>query len=54
MHINDQTVLHSVYGPIGGVGSSGNGFTHSTITNADQFTEWQWFTTRTTVPVYPF
>lgn len=54
VHINDQTVLHSVYGPIGGVGSSGNGFTHSTLTNADQFTEWQWVTTRVTVPVYPF
>lgn len=54
VHINDQTVLHEVYGPIGGVGDSGNGFAHSTLTNADQFTEWQWVTTRTTVPAYPF
>jgi benzaldehyde dehydrogenase (NAD) len=39
IHINDQTVLHEVYGPIGGVGASGNGFNHSTLTNADQFSE---------------
>jgi benzaldehyde dehydrogenase (NAD) len=54
VHINDQTVLHEVYGPIGGVGASGNGFSHSTLTNADQFTEWQWVTTRSQVPAYPF
>ncbi|MCU1646109.1 MAG: benzaldehyde dehydrogenase [Nocardia sp.] len=54
VHINDQTVLHEVYGPIGGVGDSGNGFNHSTLTNADQFTEWQWLTSRTEIPSYPF
>ena len=54
VHINDQTVLHEVYGPIGGVGVSGNGFNHSTLTNADQFSEWQWVTTRTEIPAYPF
>ena len=54
VHINDQTVLHEVYGPIGGIGVSGNGFNHSTLTNADQFTEWQWVTTRTEIPAYPF
>ena len=54
VHINDQTVLHSVYGPIGGVGASGNGYAHSTITNADQFSEWQWVTTRANLPKYPF
>jgi benzaldehyde dehydrogenase (NAD) len=54
VHINDQTVLHEVYGPIGGIGSSGNGYNHSTLTNADQFTEWQWLTTRTQIPAYPF
>jgi benzaldehyde dehydrogenase (NAD) len=54
IHINDQTVLHEVYGPIGGVGVSGNGFNHSTLTNADQFTEWQWVTTRMEVPPYPY
>ncbi|NPT56505.1 benzaldehyde dehydrogenase [Paraburkholderia elongata] len=54
IHINDQTVLHEVYGPIGGVGASGNGFNHSTLTNADQFSEWQWITTRSRIPAYPF
>jgi len=54
VHINDQTVLHGVYGPIGGVGTSGNGFGHSTLTNADQFSEWQWITTRSQIPAYPF
>ncbi|KKC26027.1 benzaldehyde dehydrogenase [Sphingomonas sp. SRS2] len=54
IHINDQTVLHEVYGPIGGVGSSGNGGNYGTGVNADQFTEWQWVTTRDTVPAYPF
>ncbi|MBS2531741.1 benzaldehyde dehydrogenase [Catenulispora sp. NF23] len=54
VHINDQTLIHEVYGPIGGTGDSGNGFNHSTLTNADQFSEWQWVTTRTEVPEYPF
>src|ERR1700692_4382324 len=54
VHINDQTVLHGVFGPIGGVGISGNGFGHSTLTNADQFSEWQWITTRSQIPAYPF
>ncbi len=54
VHINDQTVLHDVYGPIGGVGASGNGFNHSTLTNAEQFSEWQWITTRSKIPAYPF
>jgi benzaldehyde dehydrogenase (NAD) len=54
VHINDQTVLHGVYGPIGGLGSSGNGFGHGTVSNADQFSEWQWLTTRPQIPAYPF
>ncbi|MCU1477562.1 MAG: benzaldehyde dehydrogenase [Subtercola sp.] len=54
VHINDQPVLHEVYGPIGGVGVSGNGFNHSTLTNADQFTEWKWVTVRDEIAQYPF
>jgi benzaldehyde dehydrogenase (NAD) len=46
--------LHEVYGPIGGVGMSGNGFSHSTLTNADQFTEWKWITVRDEIAQYPF
>jgi benzaldehyde dehydrogenase (NAD) len=40
IHINDQTVVHGIYGPIGGVGISGNGFGHGASSNADQFSEW--------------
>jgi benzaldehyde dehydrogenase (NAD) len=54
VHINDQPVLHEVYGPIGGVGVSGNGFNYSTLTNADQFSEWKWITVRDEIPPYPF
>jgi benzaldehyde dehydrogenase (NAD) len=54
VHINDQTVLYGVYGPIGGVGISGNGFGYGTVSNADQFSEWQWITTRSKIPAYPF
>ena len=54
VHINDQTVVHGVYGPIGGVGASGNGFGHGTVSNADQFSEWQCITTRSKIAAYPF
>jgi len=54
VHINDQTVVHGVYGPIGGAGASGNGFGHGTVSNADQFSEWQWITTHAQIPAYPF
>src|SRR6202045_4809938 len=54
VHINDQTVVHGVYGPIGGVGASGNGFGYGTVCNADLFSEWQWMTTRSQIPAYPF
>jgi benzaldehyde dehydrogenase (NAD) len=54
VHINDQTVLYGVYGPIGGLGDSGNGFAYGTVSNADLFSEWQWITTRSQIPTYPF
>jgi benzaldehyde dehydrogenase (NAD) len=54
IHINDQTILHEVYGPIGGHGASGNGYSYSTLTNAEQFTEWQWVTSRAKIATYPF
>ena len=54
IHINDQTILHEVYGPIGGHGVSGNGYSYSTLTNTEQFTEWQWITSRETIAPYPF
>src|SRR6266403_1950257 len=54
VHINDQTLIHEVYGPIGGIGASGNGYKYSSVTNADLFTEWQWLTIQSEVPRYPF
>ena len=54
VHINDQTVMHEVFGPMGGLGLSGNGHNYSTLTNIDQFTEWQWVTSRDQLPAYPF
>jgi len=54
VHINDQTVVHGIYGPIGGVGISGNGFGHGASSNADQFSEWQWITVHPQLPTYPF
>lgn len=54
VHINDQTVVHGIYGPIAGVGKSGNGFGHGTVSNADTFSEWQWITTHAAIPAYPF
>ena len=54
IHINDQTILHEVYGPIGGHGVSGNGYSYSTLTNVEQFTEWQWITSREQIATYPF
>jgi benzaldehyde dehydrogenase (NAD) len=54
VHINDQTVLYGVYGAIGGLGISGNGCGYGTVSNADQFSEWQWITTRSQIPAYPF
>ncbi|MFM0336894.1 aldehyde dehydrogenase family protein [Paraburkholderia fungorum] len=54
IHINDQTVVHGIYGPIGGLGISGNGFGHGASSNADQFSEWQWITVHSQLPTYPF
>ena len=54
VHINDQTVMHEVFGPMGGLGLSGNGHNYSTLTNADQFMEWQWVTSREDLPAYSF
>ena len=54
VHINDQTILHEVFAPMGGMGISGNGSAYGALTNADQFTEWQWVTSRAEIARYPF
>ncbi|MHA4848091.1 MULTISPECIES: aldehyde dehydrogenase family protein [unclassified Rhodococcus (in: high G+C Gram-positive bacteria)] len=55
VHINDQTVGDEAVVPFGGVGSSGNGGRVGGIgANLDAFTETQWVTAQSTMPVYPF
>jgi benzaldehyde dehydrogenase (NAD) len=54
VHINDQTIMHEVFAPMGGMGVSGNGFAYGALTNADLFTEWQWVTSRDQIARYPF
>ena len=54
VHINDQTVVHEVFGPIGGMNASGNGARSGGPSMADEYSQWQWITVNTTVPEYPF
>jgi NAD-dependent dihydropyrimidine dehydrogenase PreA subunit len=44
VHINDQTVNDLAQCPMGGLGQSGNGARFGSLTNRDEFTEWQWLT----------
>ncbi len=54
VHVNDQTVSHEVYGPIGGRGASGNGARSGNLTSLDEYSQWQWLTVTDVVPDYPF
>ena len=54
VHINDQTVLHEVFGPIGGMGASGNGSRSGGPGVMDEYSQWQWITVNDQVPPYPF
>ncbi|GLS32661.1 benzaldehyde dehydrogenase (NAD+) [Mesorhizobium albiziae] len=54
VHINDQTVLHEVFGPIGGMGASGNGARSGGPSVMDEYSQWQWITVNEDIPPYPF
>ncbi|WP_375489839.1 benzaldehyde dehydrogenase [uncultured Jatrophihabitans sp.] len=55
VHINDQTVSDEAHIPFGGVGASGTGSRFGGAdANVEAFTETQWVTMRSDVPVYPF
>ncbi len=54
VHINDQTVIHEVFGPIGGMGASGNGARSGGPGTMEEYSQWQWVTVNTDVPEYPF
>ncbi|MFS4437456.1 benzaldehyde dehydrogenase [Paracoccaceae bacterium GXU_MW_L88] len=54
VHINDQTVVHEVFGPIGGMGASGNGARSGGPGVLEEYSQWQWVTVNDDVPDYPF
>jgi len=54
VHINDQTVNDMAQCPMGGFGQSGNGSRFGSLTNRDEFTQWQWLTASGTPKRYPF
>lgn len=54
IHVNDQTVVHEVFGPIGGMNASGNGARSGGPSMADEYSQWQWITVNDRVPEYPF
>jgi benzaldehyde dehydrogenase (NAD) len=54
IHINDQTVGDEAVIPFGGTGSSGNGSRMGGLANLDAYTETQWVTAQSDLPVYPF
>jgi benzaldehyde dehydrogenase (NAD) len=54
IHINDQTVNDSPGSPFGGMGASGNGSRFGSLTNWEEFTEWQWMTLGGSPTRYPF
>jgi benzaldehyde dehydrogenase (NAD) len=54
IHINDQPIVHEVYGPIGGMGSSGNGARTGLPAWEHEYSQMQWLTRAKTSPDYPF
>ena len=54
VHINDQTLNNDAYAPFGGTGASGNGARFGTQSSWDEFTQWQWITTREQAHAFPF
>ncbi|WKD51268.1 aldehyde dehydrogenase family protein [Microbulbifer spongiae] len=54
VHINNQTVNHEVFGPIGGMGASGNGARSGGPGAMEEFSQWQWVTVHDKVPEYSF
>jgi len=54
VHINDQTIGDYAEIPFGGMGASGNGSRFGSLTNWEEFTEWQWMTVGGQPVRYPF
>ncbi|WP_072803240.1 aldehyde dehydrogenase family protein [Rhodococcoides yunnanense] len=53
VHINGQTINDSAHIPMGGMGQSGNGGRYGGHWNLDEFTYWQWVTSRPSPPSAP-
>ena len=46
VHVNDQTLNNDAFAPFGGTGASGNGSRFGSQSSWDEFTQWQWVTSR--------
>ncbi|MBX5442657.1 MAG: benzaldehyde dehydrogenase [Solirubrobacteraceae bacterium] len=54
VHVNDTTVNEEPPAPFGGFGASGNGGHFGGVTQLEQWTEWQWRTSRAKGEPFPF
>jgi benzaldehyde dehydrogenase (NAD) len=54
VHVNDQTLNNDAFAPFGGTGASGNGSRFGSQTSLDEFTQWQWVTSRPQAHGFPF
>lgn len=54
VHVNDQTLNNDAYAPFGGTGASGNGARFGSQSSWDEFTSWQWVTSREQAHAFPF
>lgn len=54
VHVNDQTLNNDAYAPFGGTGASGNGSRFGSQSSWDEFTSWQWITSREQAHGFPF
>lgn len=50
VHVNGDTIADAAYVPMGGRGLSGNGGRYGGHWNLDEFTAWQWITSRSPIP----
>ena len=54
VHVNDQTLNNDAFAPFGGTGASGNGTRFGSQSSWDEFTQWQWITSRPQAHGFPF
>jgi len=54
VHVNDQTLNNDAFAPFGGTGASGNGSRFGSQSSWDEFSQWQWITSRPQAHGFPF